>query len=187
MAKLTNSEIQLVDTVNQEYHTSQQGYDYALNSTIQTVIQFAVELSAWADETPMPYPGEITYNGQLFDLTQADVDAYCAAHPQVCATGNERAEIISLLQSGGTTAPDVADVEGDPPPPVVEELSTEPSEAVKTPPVPEPRTTVTHKVKTSGSRLALRDGAAWQKVSENANKDNKYKGKKITMLNMAYY
>ena len=88
----------------------------------------------------------------------------------------EEATDVGLPPSGTGEEPE-APVTTDP-----EASAGKPPPPTKTMPVPPPRTEVTHKVSTSGSRLALRLAPAWQKVSESANKDNHIKGDKVAML-----
>jgi len=198
MAYLTKQDLQYEDTNYKDYWASQYGYDYSANSVVQEnihkVVLGEVELgieSFSGEKSLAPTPGSYSVNGFNFIVSAEDRDAYCARYPQVCRTGSQRDAAILKIKNGGTHSPEEIPVEPEAtpdetpsePPATPQPEETEPTESLTTTPeLPEPPTVTTHKVKTSGSRLAFRKEPSSVSVSEIATQDEDKKGELIEML-----
>ena len=101
----------LEDVKRKEKYKEETGYDY--DNPKQSLIKEIVDSSIQAEEMSprgstndsrlLPKPGRVTYNGQTITITQQDIDAYVAAHPQVEATGNERIQITETIKAGNSS------------------------------------------------------------------------------------
>jgi hypothetical protein len=105
---LTPSQSRLEDLQAKEKFATENEYDYSnpVQGFLQTWVEDELDLNPEEDRL-IPRPGRVTINStQQFKLTQRDIDAYCAAHPQVCAPASQREEIYNRLASGGTQIPE---------------------------------------------------------------------------------
>jgi len=202
MANLTKSDLQYEDTGYKKYWSEQYGYDYDLNNSLQQnihkMVLAEIEMgweSMSGEKSLAPSPGNHSINGLNYVVTSEDRDAYCARYPQVCRVGSERDSVINKLKNGGSLSPEPQEEA-----PVVEEPSEAPESetseteveqpesqepSVKgetTPILPDGPTVTTHKVKTSGSRLAFRSFPSTVAVSEVATQDADKKGELYEML-----
>ena len=188
---LSPSDINIVDEKNKQHHAETTGYDYS--SEIQTIIHSYVELRSSFPSQPNPLTpptGDWEYNGQKVNISQADIDAYCAAHPQVCVSPANRDSAVEILKGGGTFAPNPppSSENGDSPTPSApaEQSADETAEAATleedsdtsyetTPTFPPMPNTASHKVNVK-SWLALRSEPSTVKTNDNAFKDTELKG-----------
>ena len=101
---LTPSQSRLEDLQAKEKFATENEYDYSnpVQGFLQTWVEDELDLNPEEDRL-IPRPGRVTVNlTQQFKLTQRDIDAYCAAHPQVCAPASQREEIYRRMLNEGT-------------------------------------------------------------------------------------
>lgn len=132
---LTPSQSRLEDLRAKEKFAIENGYDYSnpAQGKIQSWVEVELEFTPEEDKL-VPPPGRLILdNVDSGKILQKDINAYCAAHPQVCAPASRRDEIYKRMVEEGTQP------EPEPAEPVSQDF-------VPTPTVPPLPTSATHRV-----------------------------------------
>jgi len=112
---ITIEQSRLVDERRKNKHIEDTGYDYS--QQVQAEIQALVEMTLDMGSMPSPsstrqnnlVPRAGRTNGVL--ITQQDIDAYIAAHPQNSAREGDRTRIADILAAGNSTLDEEEPVE----------------------------------------------------------------------------
>jgi hypothetical protein len=132
---LTPSQSRLEDLRAKEKFAIENEYDYSnpAQGKIQSWVEVELDLTPEEDRL-VPPPGRLILNNvDSGRILQKDINAYCAAHPQVCAPASKRDEIYKRMVEEGT----------QPEPKPAEPVS---QDFVPTPMVPPLPTSATHRV-----------------------------------------
>ena len=98
---ITIEQSRLVDEARKQKHSEETGYDYSkqVQREIQNFVEAEIEFESERTISLIPKAG-ITNN---IKISQEDIDAYVASHPQNAARRGERASIADVLSAGGST------------------------------------------------------------------------------------
>ena len=98
---ITIEQSRLVDEARKQKHSEETGYDYSkqVQREIQNFVEAEIEFESERTISLIPKAG-ITNN---IKISQEDIDAYIASHPQNAARRGERAPIADILSAGGST------------------------------------------------------------------------------------
>ncbi len=132
---LTPSQSRLEDLRAKEKFAIENGYDYSnpAQGKIQSWVEVELDFTPEEDKLVPPAGRLILNNVDAGRILQKDINAYCAAHPQVCASASRRDEIYKRMVEEGTTP------EPKPAEPVSQDF-------IPTPMVPPLPTSATHRV-----------------------------------------
>ena len=132
---LTPSQSRLEDLRAKEKFATENGYDYSnpAQGKIQSWVEVELDFTPEEDRLVPPTGRLILDNVDSGKISQKDINAYCAAHPQVCAPASKRDEIYKRMVEEGT--------EPEPKP-----AEPESQDFVPTPMVPPLPTSATHRV-----------------------------------------
>jgi hypothetical protein len=139
---LTPSQSRLEDLRAKEEFAIENGYDYSnpAQGKIQSWVEVELDLTPEEDKL-VPPPGRLILNNvDSGRILQKDINAYCAAHPQVCAPASRRDEIYERMVEEGTQP------EPEPAEPVSQDF-------IPTPMVPPLPTSATHRVVINESNI----------------------------------
>jgi len=96
---ITVQQSRLVDEKKKQKYIEETGYDYS--KQVQSEIQSFVEANIEFSQSPSILPRAGITNG--ISISQEDIDAYSAAHPQNEASSEERGRISDILAAGNST------------------------------------------------------------------------------------
>ena len=139
---LTPSQSRLEDLRAKEKFATENGYDYSnpAQGKIQSWVEVELDFTPEEDKLVPPTGRLILDNVDSGRILQKDINAYCAAHPQVCAPASIRDEVYKRMVEEGT----------EPEPKPAEPVS---QDFIPTPMVPPLPTTATHRAIVSESNI----------------------------------